>query len=148
MTSGVCMKNKFCDSSFEILKETCIPSVEWCHKISFIPFAVINPADERLIEIYVIRITYDGDFEIAHNPSMLPKTKTNYSSAIRSQTDSCNMKSALQCASQTFLCSTTTKGLMVASKFTRKKPPHRFDPILPYWALNTRTRGLVRAQFL
>lgn len=140
--STVNVKHEFCDCSFEIFEEAGILSTMRRDEIATLKLTVVDPADKRLIQINVIRITYDGDLEVAHNLPTI--TKTNYSSAIRSQRDSYNMKNALRCFPKTVLCSTTTKGLMVVKiRPTRKKPPHRFDPIVPYWAFNTHTRGLV-----
>ncbi len=143
----ISMKNKFCDSSFEIFEEPRISSMVRSYQISPLSLAVVDPSHEVLIEVNVVRIIYDGDAEVSHTLPMI--AKTYYTLSIRSQRDSSNMKRCPSVLPQTILCSTTTKGLMaVKIQPTRKKPPHRFDPIIPYWAFNTRTRGLVRAQFL
>lgn len=141
--STISVKDQFGDCGFEIFEKARIPSIVRRYQKPTFMLTVMYLTNVRVVEVNVIRITYDVDLEVIHNLPMI--AKTNYSLAIRSQRDSSNMKSALRvCFPKTILCHTVTKGLMT-SKFpnTRKKPPHRFDPILPYWALNTHTRGLV-----
>jgi hypothetical protein len=120
--SSVSMKNQFCDSGFEVLEKSGITSVVWCDEIPTLKLTVVDPADERVVEVNVVRITYDVDLEVIHNLPVI--AKTNYSSAIRSLQDSSNMK---KCPSsvlpQTVSCSVTMKGLMATQIQSRERSP-------------------------
>lgn len=140
--SSVSMKHQFGDGGFEVLEKSSIPSVVWSDEIAALTLTVVDPADERVVEVNVIRIVYDGDLEVIHNLPLI--AKTNCSLAIRSLQHSSNMKKCPSVLPQTISCSTTTKGIMaVKIQPTRKKPPHWFYPIIPCGALNTHTRGQV-----
>jgi hypothetical protein len=137
------MKNQFCDSGFEVLEKSGVTSVVWCDEIATLKLTVVDPADERVVEVNVVRITYDVDLEVVHNLPVI--AKTYYSSAIRSLQDSSNMKKVpFECASPNSLVQCHHEGLNGnKDSVTRKKPPHWFYPIIPCGAFNTHTRGLV-----
>jgi len=84
------MKHEFCDCGFEVLKKSGILSIVRCDQVATFSLTVVDPADKRVVEVNVVRITYDVDLEVIHNLPLI--AKTNYSSAIRSLQHSSNMK--------------------------------------------------------
>lgn len=125
--STVDMKYEFGDSDLKSFEEAGIIRVHGANQEATLVDIVRNPATERLVEIDMVHVIDDLNLKVAHNLPMM--TKTYYTSSIRSLNDYSNMKKCPSlCFPKTVLCSTATKGLIAASKFTRKKPPHEFYP--------------------
>lgn len=144
----VSVKDKFCDSGFKIFEEPRVVCIFGGYKIPTVVFTVRDPPKVLLVKIDVVYTINNVDLKIIHNLLMLAKTYYSSSYTITSSISQ-DVKSALQVFPKNSLVQYFYEGHNKSKiQTTRKKPPHRFDPILPYWAFNTRTRRRVRAQFL